>query len=287
MRDFVLHFDLRACGELDEYALLACQQYNFGDKSSWFGEFRGGLFGLYHRVDAVRRHYAAVHAWIPLPRTADAEYNLSAILFNMDSAIECFTFALNALGNSAFAGAFRDITDSRELRHISPLDITGGPNQSPPMSGYLKYFPRVQELWSGSRDLLQIIKDCHDVSKHRSVIFSGGQCRMDAPPGFYEALGIHEDALAQSQFWPMQEIILARNVKSPYVERYPTPPEDQILLEDTAERFTVFINETARLALEDTKVAFVLPVPRFRDAGSAAQADAPLEGQRPEVSRDS
>src|SRR2546426_1428341 len=113
-RQFVLNFDLGPCKELDEYALLARQDYNFGDRGSWFGDFRGGLYGMDHRLAAVNRHYLEVHTWIPVPRhIADAEYHLSSILFNMDSAIECFTFALNALGYSAFADEFRDITDPK------------------------------------------------------------------------------------------------------------------------------------------------------------------------------
>ncbi len=40
--NFVLDFDLHAFDELDQFALLACQRYNLGNDTDWFGTFRGG-----------------------------------------------------------------------------------------------------------------------------------------------------------------------------------------------------------------------------------------------------
>lgn len=263
MRNFILRFELSACRELDDYALLADQSYNFGDKNGWFGDFRGGLFGFYSRINAVERHYLAVHAWVPAPRTQDAEYQLSSILFNMDSAVECFIFALNALGNSAFSSEFRDITQPGALRRISPSDILD--TNATLFTAYSKHFPKVQSLWTANADLLQIIRDCHDVSKHRSTIFTGGKCQTNAPEGFWEMLGLQNNLDAQWQFWPMEEIILTRNAKLPTVQRVPTPVSQQVLLEDVAERFVDFINDTVKLALEDAKCSFKLPVPQWPD----------------------
>ena len=126
MTSYVLTFDSTAWDELDEFALLACQDYNFGNASDWFGCFRGGFYGMRSRLRAIQQHYFKVHAWLPVPRIlADAEYHLATALFHMDSAVECMTFALNALGNSVAPGAFRDVTDDKALRRILPVDILG------------------------------------------------------------------------------------------------------------------------------------------------------------------
>src|SRR5438552_7832368 len=99
MNDYVLNFDVAPLEKLDQFALLASQDYNFGNATDWFGCFRGGLYGAYARLRAVQKHYFEVHAWLPVPRVlAHAEYHLSSIFFNMDSALECLAFAINALG---------------------------------------------------------------------------------------------------------------------------------------------------------------------------------------------
>jgi hypothetical protein len=263
MADFLLLFDLRPCDRLDQFALLACQDYNLGNRGDWFGCFRGGLHGFYARIWAVRKHYYEVHAWIPAPRIlADAEYHLASIFFNMDSAIECLTFAINAFGSSVAVSEFRDVTDERTLRLVSLLDILGDPSRTPPIQplpGHRKYFPRLQELWQNHRDLLKQIADQHDVSKHRETIFQGGQLRDDPPPGFYKALGVAEDHKRRWQYQPMAEIILHPSPKSPRVTRGSVPVADQIRLESTADAFCELINESARCVLADAQTTIIFP----------------------------
>lgn len=42
MSKFELAFDIESFNELDtKIALLACQDYNFGNEGDWFGAFRG------------------------------------------------------------------------------------------------------------------------------------------------------------------------------------------------------------------------------------------------------
>ena len=102
MTDFSLQFDSAPFEALDQLALLARQDYNLGGAGDWFGEFRGGLYGFYGRLHGVQIHYSEVHAWLPRARIpTDTEYQLTTILFQMDSALECLTFALNALGWAA------------------------------------------------------------------------------------------------------------------------------------------------------------------------------------------
>jgi hypothetical protein len=63
--DYTLEFDLSSYKDLDNFALLANQSYNLGDNDDWFGQFRGGLYGLYNRILGVKIHYREVHSWTP------------------------------------------------------------------------------------------------------------------------------------------------------------------------------------------------------------------------------
>jgi len=232
MADFALTFNAAHYEELDQYALLACQKYNLGNATDWFGAFRGGLYGVYARLHGVATHYRLVHAWLPSLRLlATTDYHLASIFFNIDSAIECFTFALNALGSAAGRAGFRDVTDARALRDVMPRDILGdsrGKRPRPPLSGYSKFFPTVQACWQKHRVLIDRIVEQHDVSKHRQTIFCGGRVRSDPPPGFYENLGCSpDDPTAQAVFSPMEEIILMDDARSPALTRRTpsnTPP---------------------------------------------------------------
>ena len=268
MADFILPFDPSSFERLDQLGLLTCQDYNLGNSNDWFGSFRGGLHGVYSRINAVYKHYYEVHAWIPAPRTpGEVEYHLAAIFFNMDSAIECMTFALNAFGNSIASADFRNVTNERSLRRISPQDILGDPGRTPaiaPLPGYAKFFPTLQAHWQNNCALIQQIVDQHDVSKHRETIFEGGRVRNDAPPGFYEALGITREDPRRWQFQPMGEIILHPKPKSPKVTRVPTPVAEQIHLEPMATSFCQFINESSRYCLSDVESTIPLTHRAFK-----------------------
>ncbi|KKK64123.1 hypothetical protein LCGC14_2987390, partial [marine sediment metagenome] len=212
MSDYVLEFDLNSYHQLDEYALLSCQKYNYGNDSDWFGSFRGGLYGSYARIHGVCSHYYTVHAWMPRPRLpSETEYHLASLFFNMDSMIECITYAFNALGFCASGDkGFRDITCERSLKKISPCDILGRPNANPPQSHlpeYDSYFPEVRKYWESKRDLINMIFEQHDVSKHRETIFVGGKCRTTPPLGYFESIGVDPKNPSESSlFWPMEEI---------------------------------------------------------------------------------
>ncbi len=43
------------------------------------------------------------------------------------------------------------------------------------------------------KDLIDIIIDQHDVSKHRKTISCGGKVRFDAPPDFWKEIAIDEN----------------------------------------------------------------------------------------------
>lgn len=273
MADFRLQIDAGAYHELDQFALLARQDYNIGDKSDWFGAFRGGLYGFYARLHGLVVHYREVHAWVPRPRSpSETEYHLASIMFSMDSALECLTFALNALGFAHSSTDFRDVGDHRSLKRIAPVDILGNPAATPPrdpLTGYARVFPTLQAWWQSHQSMIDRIVDLHDVSKHRETIFVGGMCRMDPPPGFYESLGIPENRSVRAQFWPMAEIILRKDPKLPHASRTPQTVDEQVLLENLVPEFAALISRSGDLALADARRNISLRFQEFQTPGSS------------------
>lgn len=261
MTGFSLHFNVTKFNQIDQFALLLRQDNNFGNKDHWFMTFRSGLYGFYARLHGVEVHYKTVHAWLPIRRSpTETEYHLSSILFNMDSAIECLTFTLNALGYVAAPGSFRDVSDASALKKISPKDILGDPLVNPsrsPLDGYATIFPNVMSLWQSKSALLNRIIEQHDASKHRQAIYVGGMMRLDPPLGFYESLGISDDSLSYSEFQPMAEIILPNDSKLPWVERKPKPIEG--LLKTVSAEFVDFIQDTGDAAFNDAKAKILIP----------------------------
>ena len=122
-----------------------------------------------------------------------------------------------------------------------------------PLLGYKTIFPTFQECWHRKRELLSIIIEQHDVSKHRETIFVGGMHRLDPPLGFYESLGLKDDAEIGSHFWPMAEIILQKDPKSVRMGRIPQTTSEQILLEDIAKEFCDFLKESGQNLFKDAK----------------------------------
>jgi hypothetical protein len=266
MPAFTLQFNLNSYHQLDEYALLSCQAYNFGNDNDWFGSFRGGLYGSYARIHGVCSHYHTVHSWIPRPRLpSETEYHLASLFFNMDSFIECITYALNAFGYCASGNKlFRDVTCENGLRQISPRDILGNPNANPPkihLPEYDSYFPEVRKYWQSKSDLINRVFEQHDVSKHRETIFVGGKCSTAPPLGFFESIGIDPKNSSQTTlFQPMEEIIIAKDPKIPKKNRTPQPLDGRILLETLIPEFQEFAEKTGDLALSDAKTHIKLKV---------------------------
>ena len=262
MPELTLNFDLSGGKQLDDFALLARQDYNLGKKNDWFGHFRGGLYGHYSRLTGASIHYANMHQWLPVPQAHLCEYNLASFFFNADSALECLVYALNALGYAAEPDLFCDITKAPKLKKIAPWNIVG----DKPLAGYKKFFPHVQQEWTRSESLIGKIVDLHDVSKHRRTIYRGGMARLDSPPSFFEGLGITDESM-QAVFWPSKEIIL---MFDPKLEGKPLPSrrENYEKLEDIAPSFCKFINKILKLAAKDAKATIKLKEKKFRKAPS-------------------
>lgn len=203
---FRLSFDLSPLGTLDKFGLLAAQFYNLGDRGNWFYYFRASSQGVDSRVYGIRLHYYDLHAWLPKRRhRTETEYHLASLFFNMDSVVECFVYMMNALGFAADPPSFKDITDQKAMKAIAPRNVIGDARQSP-LAGYAKFFPSVQQLWVDNRELMELIMEQHDVSKHRFGYGLSGRYRNDPPPGFFESLNI--DPKRKYEFSPMEEILL-------------------------------------------------------------------------------
>ena len=169
----------------------------------------------------------------------------------MDSAIECLTFALNALGYAASPDEFLSVTDEKQLRQIKPKNIYGTGSQA--VEGYKTYFPQLKAYWEASQNLMEAIADQHDVSKHRSTIDRGGKHRLDPPPGFFEKLGIENDPGEKLLHSPMEEIILPTQPKKPLSQQRLAESRDFAKLEELVERFCLFVNMSGEKALLDAK----------------------------------
>lgn len=171
----------------------------------------------------------------------------------MDSAVECMVFALNALGYIACSSQFLDITNEKKLKKISPRNLVNPENPENVVQGYDVYFPSLKKCWHENYDLLSLIFEQHQVSKHRSTIYVGGNVRGDPPSGFFEMLGLQDDKMKQVLFTPMAEILIQPQPKVPLQKRKPTALKDIPKLEDIAEQFCEFINICGVNALTDAK----------------------------------
>jgi hypothetical protein len=265
-KDYILKFDLLPYSELESFARQANKKENLGDKGDWLNHFLWGMDGLRARILGIKIHYHQIHSWdlveslmlskisygiIELRLYEMTEYHLSTIFFNMDSAIECIVFTLNALGYAVDSTKFKDVTNEKELRDIIPENILGKRSDCTKgvLSGYDNYFPSLKVYWAENRDLIDKISEQHNVSKHRSAIFQGGKHRMDPPPEFFEKLGI-KDKSQQIVISPFAEIVLPLQPKLPWHKR---DPKENIKLEDIVNRFQAFINMSGVKALEDAK----------------------------------
>jgi hypothetical protein len=106
--DLLKRMNLNYIDELIEIAFRAREKC--GNRGSWFTYFNRSMDGLRARIYGLKRHYNClqsmsniIHETLEIgPLTEDdiikLDHHVSDILFNLDSAIECFVFALNAIG---------------------------------------------------------------------------------------------------------------------------------------------------------------------------------------------
>jgi hypothetical protein len=268
MSDFFT-FDSNIFVSLDEFALIAYQEFNLGNESDWFSTFRSGLFGLEARMYGLAEHLQTVHASLTKRMSPKSlEYHLSSIFFNMNSAVECLTFALNAVGYAAEPTSFRNVANSMELRLVSPRDIIGIREINPPLplrDGYSRIFPTLQEYWMANRELLFTIFDLHYVSKHCSTILNNGRAIHDPLHGFYEKKEAGDIPHLKVIFLSMEKIKHHQNPEDQVIDGtlQTESDRDRIYLESIARKFSEFINVSGMKALNDVKMNIKIPHKKF------------------------
>jgi hypothetical protein len=239
--------------QLDHFALTASQQYNLGNAGNWFLSFRGGYYGVMSRLRGLQQHSLSLHQWRMNSSVQSHEHDIAVMLFCMDSAIECFVFMLNALGQALDKAVFRDVSSEKTLRQINPDDVLGVKRS--PLAGYAKYFPTLQTGWQSDTELFVTIFENHDVTKHRQQAGVTGKGRSDAPVGFYASMGIPEDPISQGlygPFFPMQEVSIPKRPKLP-IDQAPGSPDAWTSLESAEKKFYALITKSFQLAVEDAR----------------------------------
>jgi hypothetical protein len=247
--------------ELDKFALTASQQYNLGNAGNWFFSFRGGYYGVMSRLRGLQQHSLSLHQWRMDSSVQTHEHDIAVMLFCMDSAIECFVFMLNALGQAADKAAFRDVSSEKTLQRINPDDVLGA--KRAPLAGYAKYFPTLQAAWQSEANLFATIFENHDVTKHRQQAGVTGAGRSDPPIGFYASMGIPEDPISQGlygPFHPMQEVLIPKRPKLP-IDQAPASRGGWTPLEGAEKEFYALIAKSFCLAVEDARRTIVLNDP--------------------------
>jgi hypothetical protein len=159
---------------------MACRiEQADGSGGDWRILFEDGLRGFAARISTVTESLCLLDQPFQIPAgelspeqwAIDTDKRIGEIFFGMDSAIECFVFALNAVGYLKSPSKFCDITTASGLKRIRPDNIACcNPNHKNPFPGYSEIFPRVVAHWTAHLTLIAEITDFHDVSKHRSCI---------------------------------------------------------------------------------------------------------------------
>ena len=152
------------------------------------------------------------------------ESYVGVLFFAMDSSLECFTYALNALGYLLSADDFIDITTDTALKRITPANLLDPPTrESSRHSVYeacRKYFPKICGHWSANRALIAQIIEYHDATKHRHSA-AIGQAKgipihvlKPEPKRSMESIAINESTghIAHNEAHCLQSITMAYRV---------------------------------------------------------------------------
>jgi hypothetical protein len=95
----------------------------FGDRGYWKSNFDMAIFGIRARIFGLKFHYNSLQSIRNEDNFDPQKYNFieldhhsSDILFNLDSSIECFVFALNAFGYGVIdSNLFISIEDEKKI----------------------------------------------------------------------------------------------------------------------------------------------------------------------------
>jgi hypothetical protein len=159
---------------------MACRiEQSQGSTTDWRILFVDGLRGFAARLTTITKSLGSLDRpfqtpadnLVPEQWAIDTDRLIAEVFFGMDSALECFVFAMNAIGFVKSQADFCDITTDAGLKQIKPENIhCESGDKKNPRPGYLKYFPRIAAYWKSHQSLIAEIMSYHDVSKHRSCI---------------------------------------------------------------------------------------------------------------------
>ena len=180
MNDSEIHFETCTSAYNCLRAMALRIEQSHGNNSDWRVLFQDGLRGFAARITTVVGSLRLLDSPFQIPPdqsspeqwAIDTDSKTGEIFFGMDSAIECFVFALNAVGYLKSPSTFCDITTASGLKQIRPDNIVccNPSDKKNPLPGYSNIFPRIVAHWSNHQALISEIMTFHDVSKHRSCI---------------------------------------------------------------------------------------------------------------------
>lgn len=215
----------------------------FGNRGYWITYFIRAIDGIKARIFGLKNHYDNLQSidkgvilnGLKSYDFIELDHHLSDILYNMDSAIECLVFALNAIGYGVMDSInFISIEDEKKLKKIKPDNIFIDNNNL----HYIKYFPSLTNYWLEIPDykyhvtpkqLWESIRDNHDVSKHRSRL-----CHM--------VTGSDNET----------DILLDQYPKKPLIEEVEFEPDRYPWsLIDHLNEFVPFFNKSVNLVIQD------------------------------------
>jgi len=186
------------------------------------------------------------------------------LFFAMDSSLECFTHALNALGYLIRPAEFIDITNDQKLREITPANLLDPPKGNARYSAYgpcQRLFPRICAHWSANRDLITQIIEYHDSTKHRHsvVIGQGMRCHLLKPEP-KQSLG---------------KLVFNKGDGGAIV-----PHNEEYSLQSFVTSFQGFIVEWMRMTRQDLEAVFGQSLSRLSASGPSATGRSDQPGQR-------
>jgi hypothetical protein len=213
--------------------------------------FKDGVTGMVSRLHGVNFNYHVIHTWDEtFPKGIfNTESYVASTLFNMDSALECCIFGLNALGFSIKNSSFINIENSNELKRIRISNVIGSEKQV--IKGYQLYFVNFNNLWNNNKYLIKTIEEHHDVTKHRHFNLSGGGLRLDAPESILRKYNVDKAIDLPSEIVPSHEVLLSNNPKNLNDGRKPSAPNNLLYLENLAESFSSFLTDTGEMLKKD------------------------------------
>ena len=171
------------------------------------------------------------------------------LFFAMDSSLECFTYALNALGYLLSPADFVDIRNDEKLKRITPANLLDPPTKrnaaGSAHAACLKWFPRVCAHWSGNRELLAQIIEYHDATKHRHSAVVG------------QALGCHLLKPAPKQ--AMVKIVFNKSTAAGQSKEF-VPHNNEESLQSITAGYHAFMVEWLRIARQEFEAVFGQPL---------------------------